>query len=239
MKIRVFFQVMNKCSPNGRKTENLPVQETSCQSDQVNVQSKENNSRPGSNLGYWLRQRGSAETSITGNRIVDIKAMTETINSLYWAHNNSKWKCKNLNIEINKKTTHGLAWKFQFRCKRYGFVSDLYRTYAVTQNSKRSAAINANLAVALMDIFMGIARARLLFTALDIAPPTKSHMQKLTDKVSEAIVDLNRNDMSEKLNIVEQHNIEACHRNPKHIDVSMDGRYNLRGFKSSYKPGQN
>ena len=89
-----------------------------------------------------------------------------------------------------------------------------------------------------MDTSMGIARARLLFTALDIPPPAKSHMQKLTDKVSEAIVDLNRNDMSENLNIVEQHNIEAGHRNPKHIDVSMDGRYNAQGFKSSYKPGQ-
>ena len=26
--------------------------------------------------------------------------------------------------------------------------------------------------------------------------------------------------------------------NPKHISVSMDGRHNARGFKSSYKPGQ-
>ena len=111
-------------------------------------------------------------------------------------------------------------------------MSDLYRTYAVGQNSKRSAAINANLAVALMDTSMGIARARPLFTALDISPPAKSHMQKLTDKVSEAIVDLNRNDMSEKLNIVEQHNIEAGHRYPKNILMSLWMADTMRGVSS-------
>lgn len=89
-----------------------------------------------------------------------------------------------------------------------------------------------------MDTSMGIARARVLFTALDIPPPAKSYMLTLTDKVREAIVDLNKNDMWEKLKIVEQHNIEAGHRNPKHIDVSMDSRYNACGFKSLYKAGQ-
>ena len=92
--------------------------------------------------------------------------------------------------------------------------------------------------MAIMDTSMGITRARLLFTALDIPPPTISHMQRLTDKVSEAIIDLNKSDVSEKLHIVERRNIEAGHENPKHIDISMDSRYNARGFKSSYKPGQ-
>ena len=41
-----------------------------------------------------------------------------------------------------------------------------------------------------------------------------------------------------KLHIVERRNTEAGHENPKHIDVSVDGRYNARGFMSSYKPGQ-
>ena len=54
--------------------------------------------------------------------------------------------------------------------------------------------------------FLGISRARLLFTALDIPPPSTSHMQKLTDKVSQAIIELNKKDMSNKLCIVEQHN---------------------------------
>ena len=85
---------------------------------------------------------------------------------------------------------------------------------------------------------MGISRARLLFTTLDILPPSTNHMQKLTDKVSQAIIELNKKGMSDKLRIVEQHNAVAGQKNPKHISVSMDGRYNAHGFKSSYKPGQ-
>ena len=85
---------------------------------------------------------------------------------------------------------------------------------------------------------MGISRARLLLTALDIPPPSTSHMQKLTDKVSQAIIELNKKDTSDKLHIVEQHNAVAGQKNPKHISVSMDGRYDAHGFKSSYKSGK-
>ena len=63
-------------------------------------------------------------------------------------------------------------------------------------------------------------------------------MQKLSDKVSQAIIELNKKDMSDKLRIVKQHNAVAGHKNAKQINVSMDGRHNVRGLKSSYKPGQ-
>ena len=63
-------------------------------------------------------------------------------------------------------------------------------------------------------------------------------MQTLTDKVSQDIIGLNKADMSEKLRIVESPNHEAGITSPRHINVSMDGIYNARGFKSSYKPGQ-
>ena len=70
-----------------------------------------------------------------------------------------------------------------------------------------------------MDTSISISRARLLFTALDIPPPSTSHMQKLTDKVSQAVIELNNKDMSDKLCIVEQHNAVAGLKNPKHISV--------------------
>ena len=88
---------------------------------------------------------------------------------------------------------------------------------------------------------MGISRANPLFTALENPTLSTSHMQKLTDKVSQAIIELNKKDMSDILRIVEQHNAMAGQKNSKHIhvSVSMDGRFNARGFKSSYKPGEN
>ena len=69
---------------------------------------------------------------------------------------------------------------------------------------------------------MRISRAILLFTALDIPPPNASHMQELTDKVSQAIIEINKKDMSNKLRIVVQHNAMAGQKNQKHISVSME-----------------
>lgn len=162
----------------------------------------------------------------------------QVINSLYKDHGNSKHKCSKLNLEITDEVKLGLAWKFQFKCTNCGFLSDLYSTFGEIPHAKGAAAINSNLAMAIMDTSMGITKARLLFTALDIPPPAKSLMQKKTDKVSQEIVRLNNADMKEKLSIVERRNADAGLPNPRHLAVSMDGRYNARGFKSSYKPGQ-
>ena len=78
-------------------------------------------------------------------------------------------------------------------------------------------------------------KEHILFTALDIPPPISSHMQKLTEKVSQTIIELNKKDMSDNCRTA---TTMASHKNPKHISVSRDGRYNARGCKSSYKPGQ-
>ena len=146
-------------------------------------------------------------------------------------------ECKNLNLQICKQVKQGLGWRFQFKCNNCRFISKLYSTFKEIPKTK-SAAINTNLAMTLMDTSMGISKARLLFTSLDIPPPTHTLLQRLTDKVSTEIIELNEADMADKRRELEQYNINAGKKNPKQIDVSMDGRYNARGFKSSYKPGQ-
>ena len=143
----------------------------------------------------------------------------------------------NLNIQICKEVKQSLAWSFQFKCINCVFLSKLYSAFNKILKTKKSASINSYLAIALMETSMVVSQAKLLFTSLDIPPPTKSLLQRLTDKVSQDIIQLNDADMAEKICIVEQHNLEAGVRNLKHIDVSMDGSYNARRFKSSYKPG--
>lgn len=233
-----FFQTSNKVSPKGKKSEYKPVAGPSSAPDRL--QSKGSNSVNSGNITKRLRQRPrpAEDGLVSGNRIVDIKKMVWVMNELFKAHTSRLEKCINLNIKICKEVKQGLAWSFQFKCINCGFVSKLYSTFNEIPKTKKSAAINTNLAIALMDTSMGVSKARLLFTSLDIPPPTKSLLQRLTDKVSQDIIRLNEADMAEKRRIVQRHNLEAGVRNPKHIDVSMDGRYNARGFKSSYKPGQ-
>lgn len=233
-----FFQTCNKVSPKGKKAGYKPVAGPSSAPDRP--QSKGNNSVYGGNSTKRLRTRPRpAEDGLgSGNRIVNIKKMVFVMNHMCKTHASMMEKCKNVNFEICKEVKQGLAWSFQFKCTNCSFVSMLYSTFSEIPNTKKSAAINTNLAIALMDTSMGVSKARLLFTSLDIPPPTKSLLQRLTDKVSQDIICLNKADMADKRRMVMQHNLEAGVGNPKHIDVSMDGRYNARGFKSSYKPGQ-
>ena len=102
-----FFQIRNKCSPKGKKSKYLPDTQSSCQLRCANKQSKGSNftSNSESNLGYGLRRKASAEQNhtVSGNRIVDITKLVETINSLYTDHNSSKKKCKKLNFKSIRK----------------------------------------------------------------------------------------------------------------------------------------
>ena len=84
--------------------------------------------------------------------------------------------------------------------------------------------MNLSLAVVLMDTSIGNTKFSLILTALDIPPPIKTAMQRHSNEVTEKIKDLNKNDMLEKLWMVEACNKEIKTGNPKERfnSVSMD-----------------
>ena len=160
-----FFQIRNKCSPQGKKSENKPSIDAAVTGNQNLKESKGSNSIINHGTGCQLRPRTprNSNSTISGNRIVNINMMIKLINSLYKTHKSIKEKCAILNIEIVKEVKQGLAWKFQFRCKNCGFLSQIYSMFSAIPNSKGAAAINAHLAMAVMDTSMGITKARLFF----------------------------------------------------------------------------
>ena len=201
------------------------------------------NEQSGSNQRHHLRPRKLKKTVSDGNRIVNNIKMVEMMNSLYAAH--ARHKCENLQVKIVQEIKYGLAWAFKFQCQNCRFTSAFYKSYQEvslgnrTKRGKKSAVVNLSLAIGLMDTPIGNAKFRLLLTALDIPPPTKTNMQRHSNTVSEKIKELNQKDMSEKRKLVEAHNIHLSKTgNPKEINFSLDGRYNSRGFGSAQKPGQ-
>ena len=76
----------------------------------MQIQGSNFTSNSESNVGYGLRRKASAEQihTISGNRIVDISKLVETINSLYSDYTYRKMKCKK--IQIHQEIKHGLAW---------------------------------------------------------------------------------------------------------------------------------
>ena len=209
-----------------------------------------------------LRRRILKNTSVSpsGNRIVNITKMIDMMNSLYKKHrlhslykkyrlrNRTQTSCQRLNLAVLKEVKQGLAWQYQFRCKSCAFVSDLYSLYQeipietqlkISQPRKFcTAAINQALSVVLMDTPIGNHAIRLILTALDIPPPSASHMQRQSNYVSELITNLNTEDMSLKRELLLEHNNLTGSSSPREITCSVDGRYNARSFHSSQKPGQ-
>ena len=95
-------------------------------------ESKGSNSIRNHGTGCQLRPRTprNRNSTISGNRIMNINMMIKLINSLYKTHKSIKEKRAILDIEIVKEVKQGLAWKFQFRCKNCGFLSQIYSTFS-------------------------------------------------------------------------------------------------------------
>ena len=172
-----------------------------------------------------------------GNRIVNLDKMIYMINAVYSEHKKHRPVCRSINLGLDSEHKMGLGSQLTFTCHNCSFKSSAMKTYE-TRMDNRSAAVNMMLASCLQDTAIGVEKANLMLVSMDIPPPTRSHMQTLVNEASQNTQELNEKDMAVKRQAVIQHNRETGAQDPFHLDLSMDGRYNTRGFVSSYKPGQ-
>lgn len=102
---------------------------------------------------------------------------------------------------------------------------------------RKAAVPNVGLQVGLQDCPVGNAKARYLLAASHIPCPSKTAMQKMSNKVSKDIVKLNIDDMSNRRKRIKTLIQENCGRG--HMNVSLDARYNTSTYGSRHKCGQN
>ena len=187
--------------------------------------------------GEILEQKTPADQHL-GNRIVDLGQIIAAMNSVYRNHQIYPGECNTIDLCLVSEWKVGLGSELQFRCNNCKFVSRKYKTYKPPAGSSRGAAINMLLASGLQDTAIGVHRGNLLLTAMDIPPPSKSHLQTLMDKMSARTEILNNEDMAIKRQIVINENTARGAQDPHQIDISFDCRYNANRMISSYKPGQ-
>jgi len=145
--------------------------------------------------------------------------------------------CNAPDYELYSERKLGLNSVVQCICKSCGFITKKLNFNKAAVDSK-SADVNVLYATALMDQPIGVEKANLLLTQMDLQVPSRSHLQTLVNKASANVQELNKVDMAEKRQLMIQHNIDSGAVNPRQIDVSFDGRYNATRLVSSYKPGQ-
>lgn len=175
-----------------------------------------------------------------GNRIVSSAKMVDLINSLIQTHSIETTICADPQFYVLKNTKWGTAWKYIWKCKSCGFISKEYKLYEEIETKlpgPNAAATNLGLQAGLQDTPIGNTRMRLLLTSMNIPPPAKSSMQKTADRVARETVQLNREDMDQKLTTLKGIANELGCSGAVH--GSFDGRYNSITIVSTKKPGQN
>lgn len=176
-----------------------------------------------------------------GMRLVHGEKMLQACNEAIQQHITGSTDCNQPNFAVIEEKKVGLCWKIIMQCTNCHFTTPekkLYEEASSTRPGPRPATANIGLAMGLQDTPMGNTRCRTLLATMDVPPPARSSMQRTSNQVGEAVTQLNKQDMGEKLDKVKAFN--RSHGNPESsINIAMDGRYNSTTISSRKKPGQN
>jgi len=172
-----------------------------------------------------------------GNFIISERQYLSILETLHMDLLKHDEDCNSRQLFITDRQKLGLGQKHAIGCKNCQFVSKRVQTYDECEASKRPA-VNVRYAAGLLDTPIGVDGGNILLASMDIEPPSRSAMQRIMDIVSEKTKELNKKDMEEKRQLVVTHNKEHGVKDPNHLSLSFDGRYNANRMFSSYKPGQ-
>ncbi|CAH1784479.1 unnamed protein product [Owenia fusiformis] len=168
------------------------------------------------------------------------------INDLNNEHRKHSIACEG-NYNISRIASFGLGTKLKFACSSCHFQSKLYKTYDEVDNSyykgnikgPRPAKTNVALQVALKQSSIDSKQVRRIFAALNIKPPSKTHMFQTSKKVDERITELCQQDMSKlRQNLKEINKMRGvAEQDQNKIAAAFDAQYGSVKFGSRNKLG--
>ena len=176
-----------------------------------------------------------------GNRVININKMLEMFNSAISIHSSQKQECEVPQFDIKDEKKWGLGWQYSLKCVKCGFISPIYKLYTEAEKTgargPSSAAASYTLQSALMDTPIGNRRAQILMAAgMDIPPPSRRGMQKISNIVGQKTTELSTEHMKQK--VAEVKSISNPGSATDEISVAVDARYNSLTIGSTKKPGQ-
>ena len=147
----------------------------------------------------------------------------------------------NLNFDTESQIKWGLAWQERFKCDVCGFVSNYHKLYEEVESNKRgrkAAKINIGAQIGLMHSPISNKNFSEILNTANIISPSMSALQKCSNKVSELVEQINRDDMkSIRENLVKENKLLGL-SNEKLVRVESDARYNNPIFSGGNTPFQ-
>lgn len=178
-----------------------------------------------------------------GMRLYDRQRMFQMWNTCIRQHaSDMNDRCTIPTFDLLKEMKKGNCWKLSTKCTSCKWESQIFKLYEeVMSNSRgpKTAAPNLAQQVGLQDSPIGNTKIRSILASTNTPPPSRSGMQKLSNKVSTAISNLNERDMQERRAEAKEINKLRGFPEDSSINVAMDVRYNSSTFGSRHKMGQN
>ena len=126
-------------------------------------------------------------------------------------------------------------------CSKCTFVSYFYKLYEEVESKckcRRSAKVNGGLQLGLMSTTMSNTGACRLLANTNIIPPSRNGMSKMSDKVGEAVINLNNESLKQiKQKLVEENKL-CGNKDARSVHIEGDSCYNNPMFNSDSTPFQ-
>lgn len=194
--------------------------------------------RPQANANLKIEENNALHS---GMRLIDSELTTSLINTTYDKHKVESPSCPRMNVDYHAQKKWGTCWQYTLKCKTCGFIGDRMKMYKEIANGKpgpNPGQPNVALASALQDCPIGNTTVQQLLAGVDTPPPCRSSMQRTSNRVAAEMVNLNKTDMAQKLELVKEENRKRGVPENE-INITVDARYNSNTIVSKKKPGQN
>lgn len=175
-------------------------------------------------------------------RMVNKAKYTDMWNEAILEHSEQSKECRVPQFEIDRELKKGICWKQGLRCFKCDFRSKLYKLYDEiprTGPGAKTAAPNAGLQVGLMESMCGNSKARVIFSATNTPPPTKSSMNEMSVKVGAITATMVSDDLKMRREQCKEINTMRGLSEQSPVNIGIDVRYNSNTITGRHKMGQN
>lgn len=139
-------------------------------------------------------------------------------------------KCEGfLRFDIEHKIKWGNSSRQRLICQDCGYLTEYYKMYEVIESKKRgakAAKINITSQIGIMTTPLGNKGFRDIQMASNIDPPSRSGMQKISNKVSDVVEEINRDSMRDIRKQLFEENILCGLKDPQLVRAESDGKFN-------------
>ena len=182
----------------------------------------------------YLQADEQADThAVSKMRLLSVDKSAAMWNDCFKEHASREDTCILPHFEVHEKK-FGLCWQQSLSCTACHYKSRMYKLYSEVNTGSRGqkpCAPNVAIHVGLQDTTMGNTKLRHILTTTNTPPPSRSGMQRKSNRVATITSQSTTDDLQQKREKTREINVLRGLPANVPINISMDVRYNSTSLK--------